>query len=71
MDPAQTSILAIWMQWRRGKVRYAELCKRGVRVELGQRKRRVAPTARGGGRKAWPSPSRCPLPTSTRSGFHD
>ncbi|MHB8410248.1 MAG: group II intron maturase-specific domain-containing protein [Acidiferrobacterales bacterium] len=25
---------AIWKQWRRGKVRYAELRKRGVRVEL-------------------------------------
>ena len=25
---------AIWTQWRRGKVRYAKLCKQGVRVEL-------------------------------------
>ncbi len=33
MDPAQTSI-CVWTQWRRGKVRYAELRKRGVHVEL-------------------------------------
>ncbi len=61
----------IWTQWKRGKVRYAELRTRGVRVELGPQKRRAAPTAHGGWRKARPSPSHCPMPTSTRSGFRD
>ncbi|MGA2114193.1 MAG: group II intron maturase-specific domain-containing protein [Bryobacteraceae bacterium] len=58
----------IWKQWKRGKVRFAELRKRGEGTEL-PRKRPVAPIARGGWRTARHSVSRCPMPISTRSGF--
>ena len=61
---------AIWKQWKRGSVRFAELRKRGVN-KIWPLKRRVALMVRGGWRTRPLSASRCPMLTSTRSGFRD
>ena len=61
----------IWKQWKRGTVRFAELRKRGVGNDLAAQ---TAGSAHGPWRLA-NSPgtrvSRCPMLTSTRSGFRD
>ena len=62
---------AIWKQWKRGSVRFAELRKRDVGNDLAAK---TAGSAHGPWRLA-DSPalhaSRCPMLTSTRSGFRD
>ena len=62
---------AIWKQWKRGSVRFAELRKRGVGKDLAAQ---TAGSAHGpwrSGELARHSLSRCPMLTSTRLGFRD
>ena len=58
----------VWKQWRRGKVRFAELTKRGVGKALAA-KQLVARMARGGSVTRPLSVSPCPMLTSLRSVF--
>ena len=60
----------IWKQWDRGPVRFAELRKRAW-AKISPPKRRAALTVGGGWRIARHYRLRCPMLTSTRSGFRD
>ena len=61
---------AIWKQWKRGTVRFAELRKRAWATTW-PLKRLVALSDHGGWRTCWRSASRCPMLTSTRLVFQD
>ena len=61
---------AIWKQWRRGSVRFAELRNEVWAMTLPV-KRRAVLTVRGGSRAVPRSRLRCPMLTSTRSEFRD
>ena len=56
----------LWKQWKRGSVRFAELVQRGVGKELAAQ---TAGSAHGPNLRA--CISRCPTPTSPRSGYHN
>ena len=60
----------IWKQWKRGGCGSLN-CGNGASARGSPRKRRAAAMARGGWRTARHSRLRCPMLTSTRSGFRD
>ncbi len=60
----------IWKQWKRGSVRLLN-CGSGVWAKISPRKRRAALMDRGGWQTARRSVLRCPMLTSTRSGFRN
>ena len=61
---------AMWKQWKRGRVRFGELTKRGG-VATWPRERRAALTVRGGSPTVRRLLSRCPMFTSTGWDFRD
>jgi hypothetical protein len=62
---------AIWKQWKRGRVRFAELQKRGVGKDLAAKTSGQRSLVRGGLQTHRDFISHCPMPISTRSGFRD